>query len=152
MILWQRHCRQHFHRSIYIVASLCQLVRNCFARDALLVLTMRLTSKTVQAGRKGKHCRVNLCIMICRIFHNSSYAHSFTYRERSRDYRVCLHKWFGWKSTTCVTVGSRIPRMKYSLLSYLTRNLLNHLNHSMEFPTIYNSLTYFVHLHKGRFR
>ena len=102
------------------------------------------TLKTIQAGRKGKHCRVNLCIMICRFFHISSYAQSFTYRERSRDYRVCLHKWFGWKSTTCVTVGSRIPRMKYSLLSYLTRNLLNHLNHSMESPTIYNSLTYLV--------
>ena len=26
---------------------------------------------------------------------------SLIYREQSRDRRVCLHKWFRWKSTTC---------------------------------------------------
>ena len=26
---------------------------------------------------------------------------SLIYREQSRDCLVCLHKWFGWKSTTC---------------------------------------------------
>ena len=28
---------------------------------------------------------------------------SLIYREQSRHGRVCLHKWFGWKSTTCDT-------------------------------------------------